>query len=138
MEQGWSRDGVGMEQGWRRDGAGMEQGWSRDGAGMEQGCSRDGAGMAQGWSRDGAGMEQGWRRDGAGMEQGWRSGESTRLPPMWPGFDPGLGVIRGLSLLFVLVLAPRGFSPGTPVFPSPQKIPNSNSIWKVSPISALR
>ena len=19
--------------------------------------------------------------------QGWRSGESTRLPPMWPGFD---------------------------------------------------
>ena len=36
--------------------------------------------MAQG-SRDGAG-EQGWRR-----EQGWRSGESARLPPMWPGFD---------------------------------------------------
>ena len=21
------------------------------------------------------------------MEQGWRSGESARLPPMWPGFD---------------------------------------------------
>ena len=20
-------------------------------------------------------------------EQGWRSGESTRLPPVWPGFD---------------------------------------------------
>ena len=20
-------------------------------------------------------------------EQGWRSGESARLPPMWPGFD---------------------------------------------------
>ena len=37
----------------------------------------------------------------------------------------------GLSLLLVLVLAPRGFSPGTPVFPSPQKptFPNSNSIW---------
>ena len=55
---------------------------------------------------------------------------------------PGLGVIRGLSLLLVLVLAPRsrGFSPGTPVFPSPQKptLLNSNSIWKVSPISALR
>ena len=34
---------------------------------------------------------------------------------------PGLGVICGLSLLLVLVLAPRGFSPGTPVFPSPQK-----------------
>ena len=28
-------------------------------------------------------------------------------------------------------LAPRGFSPGTPIFPSPQKptFPNSNSIW---------
>ena len=37
-------------------------------------------------------------------------------------------------------LAPRGFSPGTPVFPSPQKptLLNSNSIWKVSPISAPR
>ena len=22
-----------------------------------------------------------------GEAQGWRSGESTRLPPMWPGFD---------------------------------------------------
>jgi len=32
--------------------------------------------------------------------------------------------------LLVLVLAPRGFSPGTPVFPSPQKptFPHSNSI----------
>ena len=46
---------------------------------------------------------------------------------MWPG----LGVICGLSLLLVLVLAPRGFSLGTPVFPSPQKptLLNSNSIW---------
>ena len=80
-------------------------------------------------------------------EHGWRNGESTRLPPMWPGFDsrsrrhmwvefvvaprgfsPGtpvfpsplsLGVICGLSLLLVLFSAPRGFSPGTPVFPSP-------------------
>ena len=33
------------------------------------------------------------------------------------------------SLLLVLSFAPRGFSPGTPVFPSPQKptFPNSNS-----------
>ena len=39
--------------------------------------------------------------------------------------------ICGLSLLWVLVLAPRGFSPGTPVLPSPQKptSPNFNSIW---------
>ena len=34
-----------------------------------------------------------------------------------PGSIPG----RGLSLLLVLVLAPRGFSPGTPVFPFPSK-----------------
>ena len=34
-------------------------------------------------------------------------------------------------VLLVLFLAPRGFSPGIPVFPSPQKLtfPNSNSIW---------
>ena len=47
-----------------------------------------------------------------------------------PGSIPGLDVICGLSLLLVLFSAPRGFSPGTPVFPSPQKptFPNSNSI----------
>ena len=50
-----------------------------------------------------------------------------------PGFILGLGVICGLSLLLVPILAPRGFSPGSPVSPSPQKptFPNSNSIWKV-------
>ena len=47
-----------------------------------------------------------------------------------PGSIPGLDVICGLSLLLVLFPAPRGFSPGTPVFPSPQKptLLNSNSI----------
>ena len=38
-----------------------------------------------------------------------------------PGSNPGVDTICGLSLLLVLSLAPRGFSPGTPVFPSPQK-----------------
>ena len=49
-----------------------------------------------------------------------------------PGSIPGPGVICGLSLLLVLYSAPRGFSPGTPVFPSHQKptLLNSNSIWK--------
>ena len=48
---------------------------------------------------------------------------------MWPGSNPGVDAICGLSLLLVLSFAPRGFSPGTPVFPSPQKptLPNSNS-----------
>ena len=50
------------------------------------------------------------------------------------GSIPGLGVrsgFDGLSLLLVLVLAPRVFSPGTPVFSSLQKpkFLNSNSIW---------
>ena len=44
-----------------------------------------------------------------------------------PGSIPGPGVIRGLSLL-VLYSAPRGFSPGTPVLPSPQK-PTFDLIW---------
>ena len=67
------------------------------------------------------------------------------LPPMQashqcgPGSIPGLGAICGLSLLLVLVLAPRGFSPGTPVFPSSQKptLLNSNSIWKVPRLVGL-
>ena len=44
--------------------------------------------------------------------------------------DAMLDVICGLSLLLVLFSAPRGFSLGTPVFPSPQKptFLNSNSI----------
>ena len=46
-----------------------------------------------------------------------------------PGSTPGVDAICGLSLLLVLSLAPRGFSPGSLVFPSPQKptFPNSNS-----------
>ena len=27
------------------------------------------------------------RREKEMLEQGWRSGQSARLPPMWPGFD---------------------------------------------------
>ena len=40
-------------------------------------------------------------------------------------------MVCGLSLLLVLSLPPRGFSRGTPVFPSPQKptLLNSNAIW---------
>ena len=46
-----------------------------------------------------------------------------------PGSNSGINAICGLSLLLVLSLALRGFSLGTPVFPSPQKptFPNSNS-----------
>ena len=39
------------------------------------------------------------------------------------GLNPGVNDVCGLSLLLVLSLAPRGFSLGTPVFPSPQRTP---------------
>ena len=46
-----------------------------------------------------------------------------------PCSNPGVNAICGLSLLLVLSFAPRGFFPGSPVFPSPQKpkFLNSNS-----------
>ena len=70
-----------------------------------------------------------WRKKGYADQQisirgegakGWRSGESACLPPMWPGSNPGVNAICGLSLLLVLSFARRGFSAATPVFPSPQ------------------
>ena len=62
----------------------------------------------------------------------WRSGESTRLPPMCPGF--GSRSRRHMWVDFVVgsFPAPRGFSPaGTPIFSSPEKptLTNFNSIW---------
>ena len=48
--------------------------------------------------------------------QGWRSGESTRLPPMWPGFDSLTR--RHMWVEFVgSLLCTERFSPGTPVSP---------------------
>ena len=46
-----------------------------------------------------------------------------------PGSNPGVDAICGLSLWLVLSFAPRGFSPGSPDFPSPQNptFRNSNS-----------
>ena len=54
-------------------------------------------------------------------KQGWCSGESTRLPPMWPGFNSRSRRHMWVEFVVGSLLAPRGFSPGTPVFPSPQK-----------------
>ena len=48
--------------------------------------------------------------------QGWRSGESTRLPPMWPGFD--CQIWRQMWVEFVgSLLCTERFSPDTPVSP---------------------
>ena len=63
---------------------------------------------------------------GAGMAQGWRSGESTRLPPVWPGFDSQIRRQMWVEFVGSLLYIER-FSPGTPVsaensgFPSLQK-----------------
>ena len=43
--------------------------------------------------------------------KGWRSGESARLPPMWPGFKSRRR--RHMWVEFVVG--------STPVFPTPQK-----------------
>ena len=68
------------------------------------------------------------------VHKGRKSGAVVRALASYqcgPGLNPGVDAICGLSLLLILSFAPRGFSPGTPVFPSPQKptLPNSNSIW---------
>ena len=45
--------------------------------------------------------------------QGWRSGESTRLPPLWPGFDSQIRRQMWVEL-FGSLLCTEMFSPGTP------------------------
>ena len=54
------------------------------------------------------------------MAQWRRSGESTRLPPMWPGFDSQTRRHMWVEFVGTLVCTER-FSPGTPVFPSAEK-----------------
>ena len=49
----------------------------------------------------------------------WRSDESICL--CGPGSNPCIDAICGLSLLLVVSFVLRGFSPGTQVFPSPQR-----------------
>ena len=70
-----------------------------------------------------------------GREQGWRSDESTRHPPMRPGFDSrSTGFDGDIWVEFVFGSQPcsEDFSPGIPVFLPPQKptFLNSNSTWK--------
>ena len=55
-------------------------------------------------------------------EQGLRSGESARLPPLWPGFDSRTW--RHMWVEFVVGCRPcsEGFSSSSPVFLPPQKL----------------
>ena len=59
--------------------------------------------------------------------KGWRSGESARLPPMWPGFKSRRRRHMWVEFVVGSLLVPGGFSPGSPVFPSPRKPTFSNS-----------
>ena len=57
-----------------------------------------------------------WEINGLAGVQGWRSGESTLLPPMWPGFDSQTR--RRMWVEFVgSLLCTERFSPGTLVSP---------------------
>ena len=99
--------------------------------------------------------EWGWgERSGGDGEWGggkWGDGEwGVRIPQWmkhshattnvaWGRVPESMQLVPGLSLLLVFSLSPRGFSPGSPVFPFPQKtktnISNSNPMGKVSPVS---
>ena len=63
-------------------------------------------------------------------EQGWHSGESARLPPMFPVFDSRTQRHMWVEFVVGSRPCPEGFSPGSPVFLPPQKptFLNSNSI----------
>ena len=63
----------------------------------------------------------------ARVAQWWEPSPSTSVARVQ--LTPGVDAICGLSLFLVLSFTLRGFSPGTPVSPSPQKptFPNSNS-----------
>ena len=54
-------------------------------------------------------------------EQGWRSGESTRIPPMWPGLDSRTRCHMWVKFVVVSRPCSEGVSPGSPVFLPPQK-----------------
>ena len=57
--------------------------------------------------------------DGGWGWQGWRSGESTRRPPMWPGFDSRSRCHMWVEFIVGSRPCSEGFSPGTPVFLPP-------------------
>ena len=54
-------------------------------------------------------------------EQGWCSGGTTHLPAMWPGFDSRSRHHMWVEFVVGSIITLRGFSLGTPVFPSLQK-----------------
>ena len=55
-------------------------------------------------------------------EQGWCSGDCTRLPPSWPGFNLGLVAMSGLKLVVGSLLCSERFFSGFSSFPLSSKI----------------
>ena len=72
-------------------------------------------------------------------EQGWLSGESARLPPMWPGFKPWTQCHMWVEFVVGSCPCSEGFSLGYPVFLSPQTSTflNSNLIGNSRAIPSL-
>ena len=62
------------------------------------------------------------------MAQRWRSGESARLPPMWPGFKSWTRCHMWVEFVVGSRPCSEGFSPGNLVFLPPQKSTFPNPI----------
>ena len=65
------------------------------------------------------------RGEGGGGSKGFAVIGALASQQCGLGSNPGVEATCGMSLLLVLFLAPRGFSPCTPVFLSPHKTNNS-------------
>ena len=77
-------------------------------------------------------------------EQGWCSGESTRLPPMWPGFDSPIRHLMSTEFVGSLSCSERFFSgysgfplsPKTNISPTrPHKLTALNCIPCINKVS---
>ena len=112
-----------------------EWGWGvRSGGGWGVGGGVESGGMGSGGVGSGGGL-WGW---GVRIPQ-WMKHSHATTNVAWGRVPESMQLVPGLSLLLVFSLSPRGFSPGSPVFPFPQKtktnISNSNPMGKVSPVS---
>ena len=71
-------------------------------------------------------------------EQGWRSGESTCLPPMWPGFDSQTSI---MWVEFVVGSHPYSkmlFSRYSGLIPCPQKPTFPDSTFDLESVPILK
>ena len=113
----------------REWGWGVRSGGDGEWGGVESGGMGSGGGVGSG------GGLWGW---GVRIPQ-WMKHSHATTNVAWGRVPESMQLVPGLSLLLVFSLSPRGFSPGSPVFPFPQKtktnISNSNSMGKVSPVS---